>query len=312
MSGGVITDTEATWMVQRTGTHTYAIGEFVVVESDFEVFLFDESPGDRVADPDIVIRKTVGGDLAADWTDGHVRVRVPASLPTEKTSSTEPIEFTKAIMTAVDHALQRRGATLAFGGVLRSPGGAGVGLFGNSGCGKTTAAFRLATQRRYQVLAGDLLICRGREIGPFPRYMNLPRDVPAVEQWYRSAASSADRIRQWDDELDVPRALISETVPERVELDYVVLVDPVDPAAGRGASPELDEVSTERAIADLTAWNRTNLEGWTSHPAVHHPSEDPGTARRTAIREMVADAECYRITSSREALARSVTGLVGP
>lgn len=290
--------------------YSYAVGEFLTVESDVEVFLFDVHPGDRVLDPDVVIRRGTVEEVVAERTDGCIQVTVPTSLPTEKTDSSEPVEFTKLLVTAIDRALLQRGATLVFGAVLQTPDGDGVGLFGDSGCGKSTAAFRLARQWGYRLLADDLLVCHGHEIHPFPRYVNLPRDVPSVETWLRSTAPRTDRIRRWDDELDVPRALVSDVVPERVELDYVVLADPSE-SSGRGtASPTPVPIPTERAVDDVAAWNGTNLDGWTAHPAIPGVSEGTRPDRRGAIREAMAGADCYRIASPGGALSRSVAGLV--
>lgn len=291
--------------------YTYAIGEFVTVESDVEVFLFDVPPRGRVPDPDVVIRETAGGELAAEWTGGQVRIAVPPSLPTEKTSSAEPVEFTKALLSAIDHVLLRRGAALAFGAALRTPAGIGVGIFGDSGCGKSTAAVWLARRRQYRLLADDLLVPHGGTIHPFPRHVTLPRDVPAVAAWVRSGLPPSDRIRRWDDEIDVPRALVSEAVPDRVDLDYVVLVDP-DDAAAPTATPEPEAVPTARATAALAAWNRANLAGWTSHPAIRDSIEDPGTGRRERVREAIAGADCYRLAASKGRLPRAIADLVEP
>ena len=291
-------------------TYTYAVGEFVTVESDVEVFLFDVPPGDRVLDPDVVIRRGTREEIVAERTDGCIRVTVPTSLPTGKTSSSEPVEFTKLLLTAIDRALLHRGATLAFGAVLLTPDGVGVGLFGDSGCGKSTAAFRLAQQRGYRLLADDLLVCHGDEIRPFPRYVNLPRDVPSVETWLRSTAPRTDRIRRWDDELDVPRTLVSDVVPGRIELDYVVLVDPAESSRKETTSPTPVPITTEHAVEDVAAWNGTNLDGWTAHPAIPGPSGRIGPDRGGAIREAIASADCYRIAARRGSLSRSVAALV--
>ena len=290
--------------------YTYAIGEFLTVESDIEVFLFDVPPGERVPDPDIVIRETATGDLAAEWTAGRVRITVPSSVPTEKTSSEEPTEFMKVVMSAIECVLQGQEAALAFGGALRTPDGVGVGLFGDSDCGKSTAAFRLARKWGYQLLADDLLICNRGAVYPFPRYVNLPRDVPDVERWLDSIMSGSDRIRRWDDQLDVPRALVSDTVPERVELDYVVLLDPAESQAESAATLAPKAVSTERAFAALTSLNRTHLDGWTGHPTVREHCAVQNGERHEPVREAIAGADAYRISSSKGDLARSIADLV--
>lgn len=307
--GDVQGGTEATPAVEDMSTYTYAVGEFVTVESEVEVFLFDVPPGGGTLDPDVVIRRGTGEEVVAERTDGSIQVTVPRSLPTEKAGSSEPVEFTKLLLTAIDRALLGQGATLAFGAVLQTPDGVGVGLFGDSGCGKSTAAFRLARDRGYRLLADDLLVCHGDEIRSFPRYVNLPRDVPSVETWLRSTAPRTDRIRRWNDELDVPRALVSEVVPERVELDYAVLVDPPG-SRGRAASSAPTPISTERAVADVAAWNGTNLDGWTTHPAIPGPSGGAGPGREGAIRAVFAGADCYRIAARGGPLSRSIAGLV--
>ena len=73
-----------------TGTYTYALGEFITVQSDVEVFLFDVPAGAPVADPDIVIRKVAERSLAVEQRDGRFLVTVPPSVPTIKTTAAEP------------------------------------------------------------------------------------------------------------------------------------------------------------------------------------------------------------------------------
>lgn len=291
--------------------YTYTIGELVTVESEFEIFLFDVPQRNRVSSPDVVVRGTDCEKIAAEWTGEQVRIMVPPSVPTEKTNSSEPIEFTKAIMSAIERTLLRRGATLAFGAALRTPEGIGVGIFGDSGCGKSTAAFRLTRRRQYQLLADDLLVCHGGTIYPFPRYVNLPRDVPVVEAWVQSASLPSDRSRQWDDEVDVPRALVSDVVPDQVDLDQVVLLDDVGSPVDEKATPETEKVSTESASAALTEWKRANLAGWTSHPRIRDGVENSDPDQRELISEAIAGADCYRITSPK-GIPRSIADLVEP
>jgi len=193
-------------------SYTYAVGGFLNVESDIKVFLFDTSPGASVPEPDILLRETDTEGDTVEWTGDRVRIALPPSLAVEKTSSAEPVRFTKLLLSALQGMLLRQGATLAFGSALQTPDGGGVGLFGPSNCGKSTASFCLARQRRYRLLSDDLLICYEGRVYPFPRYVNLPRDVAAVEQWVRSDAVPGERVRSWADEVDVPRGVVSERV----------------------------------------------------------------------------------------------------
>jgi hypothetical protein len=287
-------------------TYTYAIGEFITVQSDIEVFLFDVPPGVRVADPDIVIREVADEPLTVERCEGQLLVTVPPSVATTKTSSAEPVAFTKALLTAIDQALAQQDATLVFGGALQTPEGVGVGLFGDTRCGKSTTALRLVQNHGYRLLGDDLLVCHGGGVHPFPRYLNLRRDAPAVEAWARSADARSDRIRRWDDQLDVPRALVSGTVPDRTDLDYACLLDT---AAARTA-PETAAVARRRAVAQIMAWNRMHLDGWTVDTTFRDLRGASSTDRSGAIRAVLAAADCYRLTAPKGQLPPVVTTLV--
>lgn len=287
-------------------TYTYTVGEFITVQSDFELFLFDTKPGSQVSDPDIVIQEAAGAPLAVERRGSQLLLTVPPSLPTTKTSSAEPVAFTKALLTAIDQALGQQNATLVFGGALQTPDGVGIGLFGDTGCGKSTTAFRLAQQQGYQLLADDLLICRDGSVHPFPRYLNLRRDVPAVEAWVRSSDAPSDRIRRWNDQLDVPRALVSKTIPDSIELEYACLLD----TTAVRTAPEIAAVTRSRAADHVTAWNRMHLDGWTADATFRDLQRAPPTDRRGAIREVLATADCYRLAAPKGQLPRVVTTLV--
>lgn len=288
-------------------THTYAVSEFVTVESEFPVFLFDTPPLGPVAEPDVVLRETGDGAVTAEAADGQLRIGVPSALPTEKETSAVPVEFTKVLKSAIERRLLRQGAALLFGAALETPDGEGVGLFCDSGRGKSTTAFRLSGRRGYRLLGDDLLIAHGGAVYPFPRYAALPRDVPAVEEWVRSLDPEvrAASTRPWDDEVDVPRALLSDTVPGRTDLDYAVFVDP-----DRRPRNGTERIPTGTALSLLEGWNRANLAGWTSHPAVR-TSGHPGADRRGIVRGPIEGADCYLSGSPAEALPRTVADLVG-
>lgn len=290
--------------------YTYTVGSFLTIESDVELFIFDTPPQEPVPEPDIVIREREHEESAVEWTGDGVQVAVPPSLAVEKDGSAEPARFTKLLLSAVQGMLLRQGATLLFGSALQSPGGDGVGLFGPSDCGKSTASFRLARRQGYRLLADDLLVCHEGRVYSFPRYLNLPRDVPAVEQWVQSDAVPETQVRLSPDEVDVPRRLVSESVPEGVELDGVIFVAPPESAAERADSPDPTVVSTERAGTTLAALHRSALAGWVSLPAVRETVDNSGTDRQAVVREAVADAACYRLDASSARLAQSVAALV--
>ena len=290
-----------------TGTYTYALGEFITVQSDVEVFLFDVPAGAPVADPDIVIRKVAERSLAVEQRDGRFLVTVPPSVPTIKTTAAEPEAFTRALLTALDQALARQGATLVFGRPLETPTGVGIGLFGDTQCGKSTTIFRLVTEHDHRLLADDLLICHAGGVHPFPRYLNLRRDAPAVAAWARSAAAQAARIRRWPDQLDVPRALVSEQIPDCTDLEYVCLLD----TAATRAAPEITAVPRARAAAHIMAWNRMHLDGWIADATLRDLERAPPRDRRAAIEAVVAGADCYRLTAPKDRLPEMVTTLVG-
>ncbi len=289
-----------------TGTYTYTLGEFITVQSDVEVFLFDVPAGTPVADPDIIIREVAEGALAVEQRDGQFLVMVPPSVPTTKTSAAEPEAFTKALFTALDQALARQGATLVFGGALETPTGVGVGLFGDTMCGKSTTIFRLVTDHDYRLLADDLLICHDGGVHPFPRYLNLRRDAPAVAAWARSPAAQAARIRRWSDQLDVPRALVAEQIPARSDLEYVCLLD----TAAMRTAPAITAVPRARAAAHIMAWNRMHLDGWTTDATLRDLERAPPTDRRAAIEAVVAGADCYRLTAPKGQLPEIIMTLV--
>jgi hypothetical protein len=287
-------------------TYTYTIGEFITVQSDVEVFLFDVPPGGRVTDPDVVIREVAEGSLAVDQREDRVLVTVPPSVSTTKTSAAEPEAFTKALLTALDQALAQQDATLVFGGALETPTGVGIGLFGDTMCGKSTTIFRLVTEHDYRLLADDLLICHAGGVHPFPRYLNLRRDAPAVEAWARSPAAQAAQIRRWSDQLDVPRALVSEPVPACIDLEYACLLD----TDATRTAPEITTVPRSRAVAHVTALNRLNLNGWTADATFRDRQRASPTDRREAIQAVLASADCYRLTAPKGQLPGVLTTLV--
>ena len=106
--------------------------------------------------------------------------------------------------------------------------------------------------------ADDLLICHAGGVHPFPRYLNLRRGAPAIAAWARSAAAQAARIRRWPGQLDVPRALVSEQIPDRTDLEYVCLLD----TAATRVAPEITAVPRARGAAHIIVWNRMHLDGW--------------------------------------------------
>jgi hypothetical protein len=290
--------------------YTYAVGEFLTIESDVEIFLFDTPPQESVTGPDIRLRETDSEAYSVEWTGDGVCVALPRSLTVEKASSTEPVSFTKLLLSAVQAMLLRQGATLLFGAALQTPHGDGLGLFGPSDCGKSVASLRLARDRQYRLLADDLLVCHEGRVHPFPRYMNLPRDVSGVEQWVQSPAVPRAQVRLFPEEVDVPRRLVTESAPERVELDDIVLVGPPESGVERADRLNPQRVSTTRAGAVLATLQESALAGWTSHPAVRETVDSGGTDRHTVVREAITDATCYRLDATTGNLAAAVAALV--
>lgn len=285
--------------------YTYAVGEFLTIESEIELFLFDSPPQRAGSGADIVVRRSNSDPLAVEWTGNSTIIMLPPSITINKEGSAEPVEFTKILLSTIQATLLRQQATLVFGSAFRGPSGSGVGLFGPTNCGKSTALFQLARDRGYHLLADDLLICHGGCVHPFPRYMNLPRDVPAVEQWVRSNRGSAEQVRVWADEVDVPRRRVTETVPEWVEFDDVLLADPCEPPA---SAPE--PVSTEYTHATVAELRQSALAGWTSESRTRETIEDGGADWRPIFREAIADATCHRLEVPQAVLARSVADVL--
>ena len=286
-------------------SYTYDLSGFLTVESEFELSLFDAPPRSSESEADIVVRRGGEDAPAVEWTDRRAAVTVPPSMTVEKDDAAEPVRFTKLLLSAVQALLLRRRATLAFGSAFRAPDGSGVGLFGPSGCGKSAASFRLARERGYRLLADDLLVFHDGRVYPFPRYLNLPRDVPAVERWLRSEGASTDRVRLWPDAADVPRRSVTERVPERTELDEVLVVAPRESPAG---SPE--PIPSEDAAATLIDLVDESLAGWITEPRTREAIDDRGVDRGPILRSAVTRAACYRLETPRSDLARSVAEFV--
>ena len=288
--------------------YTYTVGEFLAIESDIEVFLFDTAPQKPVSQPDIRLRETDSERYSVEWTDGRVEIALPPRFVVEKLGSTEPTPFTRLLLSAVQAMLLRQGATLLFGAALQTPRGDGLGLFGPSDCGKSVASFRLARNRQYRLLADDLLVCHDGRVHPFPRYMNLPRDVPDVERWVQSAAVPETQVRRFSDEIDVPRRLVTDSVPEQVELDDILLIPPGSTVerTGRRAT---HVVSTGRAETVLAALQESALANWVSHSAVRETVPDRGADMQAIVGEALADTTCHETASGR--LTASVASLRG-
>lgn len=281
--------------------YTYELGPDLTVESEVELSLLDTPSRPSASGADIVVRRRETCTPAVEWTGHRAVITIPSSVAVEKEASAEPERFTKILLSTIQAMLLRQRATLGFGSALRGSDGNGVGLFGPTNCGKSTASFHLARDWGYRLLADDLLIFQEGWVYPFPRYLNLPRDVPAVERWVRSEGSNFDQVRLWPDEVDVPRRFVTESVPERVEFDVVLLVTPCEHPGG---DPE--PVSTEAAVAAVTEFCQSALGGWISEPLARDPIEDGGVDRRSIIGEAITDAACYRLEAPQTALARSV------
>lgn len=285
--------------------YTYDLGEFLTVESEVELTLLDIPSRPASPGADLVIRRGTRGTPTVEWTGRRAVITVPPSMIVTKDGSVEPVQFTKILLSAIQALLLRQRATLVFGSAFRGPDGNGIGLFGPSNCGKSAASFHLARDRGYRLLADDLLICHAGWVYPFPRYMNLPRDVAAIEQWAQSEGASAEGVRAWPDEVDVLRRLVTESVPERVAFDDVLLVTPCEAPAG---NPE--PISTERAVTMLAEFRHSALAGWISDPRAREAIDDGGVDWRPIARETVADADCYRLEAPQTELARSVAEFV--
>jgi hypothetical protein len=287
-------------------SYTYDLSGFVTVDSEFELSLVDAPSRRSGTGGDVVVRRGEADAPAVEWTGRRVVVTVPPSMPVEKDAAAEPERFTKILLSAVQTMLLRREATLAFGSAFRAPDGTGVGLFGPSGCGKSAASFRLAREWDCRLLADDLLVVHEGVVYPFPRYLNLPRDVAAVERWLRSEGASTERVRLWPGAADVPRRSVTESVPERIELDAVLVATPRESPA---RSP--DPIPTEDAAAALIDLVDESLAGWITESRTREAVDDRGVDRRPILRSAVTDAACYRLETPRSDLARSVAEFVG-
>lgn len=285
--------------------YTYAVGQVLTVESEFEIFLFDTELEEATAEPDIVIRETAETAPATERAAGRLEVAVPSSWAFEWTDAGKPVAFMKVLFTAIQEMLLCREATLCFGSAFSTPAGDSVALFGPSNCGKSTATFHLARQRDYRILGDDLVVCRAGAVYPFPRYVNLPRDVPAVQQWLASGRVPEDRVVEWPGEVGVPRRLVSETVPSRLELDYALVVSPGEPHDGRER-----RISTEQAMARVARLYDSALSGWTTQPTVRESFDSDETDWQPLVRETLDGATCYRLGATGATLPDSVAGVL--
>lgn len=285
--------------------YTYDLSPLVTVDSEVELSLLDTPSRPSTSEPDVVVRRREGHAPTVEWTGRSAVVTVPPSLPVGKDASGEPVEFTRLLLSTVQAMLLRRGATLAFGAAFRAPNGDGVGLFGPSNCGKSTAAFHLARTGGVQLLADDLLVLHEGWVYPFPRHLNLPRDVPAVERWVESEGTRVEQVRLWPGEADVPRWAVTGSVPDRIRFDVVVLAAPQSTPA-RDPEP----VSTAAAVAALSGFRRAALAGWISDPRAREAIDTGDADHRSIVREAVADAACYRLEAPRSDLAQSIARFV--
>lgn len=285
--------------------YTYDLSPLVTVDSEVELSLLDAPSRPSTSDPDVVVRRREGHTPTVEWTGRRAVVTVPPSIPVGKDASGEPVEFTRLLLSTVQAVLLRRRATLAFGAAFRAPNGDGVGLFGPSNCGKSTASFHLARAGGVQLLADDLLVLHEGWVYPFPRHLNLPRDVPAVERWVETEGARIERVRLWPDEADVPRWAVTGSVPDRIRFDVVLLVTPRSSPAG---DPE--PVSTAAAAAALSEFHRAALAGWISDPRAHEAIETGDVDHRSIVREALAGAACYRLEAPRSDLAQSIAAFL--
>lgn len=286
--------------------YTYTVGHCLTLESEIEIFLLDTEPEESIADPDIRIRVGTGNDTVVERTANGLEVSVPPSMATERTGETEPVSFMKVFFTAIQEMLLEQEATLCFGSAFRTPDGDSVGLFGPSNCGKSTATFQLAQEQDYRIVADDLLVCHDGKIYPFPRYMNLPRDVPEVRRWLQSETVPDDQIAEWQTEVGVPRRLVSKTIPTRLELDYVLIVPPENPR-----DTGTTRISIEQSMTTLGQLYESALLGWTVQPTVRELFDSEETDWKPIVKQAITGATCYRLAVSGGRLAESVVRVLG-
>lgn len=282
--------------------YTYDLSPLLTIDSEVELSLLDAPPRPSSSDADIVVRRRENGTPTVEWRDHRAVITVPSSVAVEKDASGDPVQFTRMLLSTIQAMLLRRRATLAFGSAFRGSDGTGIGLFGPPNCGKSATTFHLARTRGYRLLADDLLVFHEGWVYPFPRYLNLPRDVPAVERWLDSERARCEQVRLWPDEVDVPRRCVTANIPDRIEFDVVLLVTPGSPPA---TDPK--PVSTEAAVTAVTEFFQSALAGWISEPQARAAIGGGDIDRRAIVQEVLTGAACYRLETPQSALARAVS-----
>jgi hypothetical protein len=308
----------------------HPIADFFSIESDIDLVLLDTDGND--GDGDVRIRQgkvqlddatKIGGtthyqyyengsrqsviddrgdDRRAEIRQGRKRIEITVTPGyaqlNSKMVSFQGAGFTKLLLSVIQYRLLQDNATIAYGAAGESADGTGFLLFAGSGSGKSTTLFRLATEHEFSVVADDLVIIHQEDVYPFPRYMDLPLNVPSispdVEQLRHKYSSD---IQEWPDEVSVPRRFIS-TVPSSITPEYSFFVGPSRIPIRNASKLSGDEVK-EMAVA----LNRSYASSWTAYEPVRHffdryAHREFSDDRDTLLRKAVAGTSSHTITAS--------------
>lgn len=308
----------------------YPISEFFALESAFDVILLDETADSR-DDIDISIRlgnpepgadaefvERRGYEFFQDPIQGSIidsrgpeqRCELRASGDTievvvteayrqqfaKRLSPSESAVFTELLVSTIEYRLLAADASIVYAGAVRSPEGEGALIFGPGDSGKSSTVYRLTREYDYELLADDLVIFHGGRVYPFPRYVDLPLDVPEI-------TDAAERLRDkpgvqmWESVVSVPRRHLRST-KSPIEPAYCFFVRPRE-----GGMQECSRLSSAEMKAMAVDRNKSYAKEWTASEHVRrfftrYSTFSCRVDRESIIRETVHHSVPYLIESA--------------
>lgn len=326
--------------------YTYPIHEFLTIVSENELSFFDESADYGVNDADILIREgsprlgeaakpvrtkyyryyrnSERESVVLDGSDGiraelrrrsgRLELTVTPEFWSLSRSSVGWPEFVELLLSLIEHELSRRDAAVVYAAACRSPDGTGVVLFGPSGTGKSTTAFRLARNHGYDILGDDLVLFHRGRVYSFPRYVYM--SLSAADHVRTSLdelieAHSSEVILS-EEEVGIPRERISN-LPTSVAPDVAFFLRPKRFSLSGGGSSTRNASVMRRAIEE----NRRYAGNWLENRFVRTYTEQfeaggEGRTRTEIIGAVLDRARWYCLPCRRsdliDGIRRTVEG----
>lgn len=308
----------------------YPISEFFSIESAFDLVLLDETADSR-EDIDISIRlgnpepgadaqlvESRGDEFFQDDTQrsiidsrgpdqrcelratgDSIEVTVTEAYRqqfTKRLSPSESAAFTELLVSTIEYRLLAADATIVYAAAVRSPDGEGVLIFGPGDSGKSTTVYRLTQEYDYEVLADDLVIFQGGRVYPFPRYVDLPLDVPEVRDAVERFRDNSG-VQMWESVVSIPRRHLRSTTSP-IEPAYCFFIRPRE-----AAMQECSPLSSAEAKAMAVIRNESYSQEWTVSEPVRrffgrysvYTFQDN---RDSMIRHALEGSSCFLVTSS--------------